>query len=211
MYLMVNGFFFSLKRASTWSFNQGPMSISSAGPPKSLKSERVQPSDTAMTAYPFAPMRVSQWSKTFSKAMSISGNKQMSTLRAAKVDSNARNPLCMPANLTMPMQFALHVASTYAAVKESRATVQAVSKPNVRSTKGMSLLMVAGIAKQAQEWLTPAKAVAICNAPRNEPSPPSTKSCLTPFSCNTLAASAWSGCPRRVFKMVPPRWWMFCT
>jgi hypothetical protein len=58
-------------------------------------------------------------------------------------------PASEPVNLTNPMQFALHVASTYAASMESLATVQAVSKPNVLCASGMSLLMVLGIARQA--------------------------------------------------------------
>mmetsp|Transcript_94249 Transcript_94249/g.211296 ORF Transcript_94249/g.211296 Transcript_94249/m.211296 type:complete len:341 (+) Transcript_94249:103-1125(+) len=216
MYLIDIGNPLSLKRFVIVSFNQGPTSAKTLFPPASTLpllwiSVSPQPSATTMTAWPWVCMRASACARTFSRSISISGIKQMSTCRAARAAFMAMKPQCLPISFTRPMQLALQTASTYAESTAFTASVHAVSKPKVWSNMGTSLSIVFGTPTTAHSWPIAVMASKLCMAPLWVPSPPSTKYCRMFIFAMTLAISEWGGLPRSLTRTLPPFTWMSCT
>mmetsp|Transcript_139270 Transcript_139270/g.347177 ORF Transcript_139270/g.347177 Transcript_139270/m.347177 type:complete len:299 (+) Transcript_139270:1617-2513(+) len=136
MYLIVFVMPNSFNRLAIAPFSHKPASAKTLLPPAStapelLMSVSPHPSATTMTQCFFVRIKCAVCSRTFSESMFISGRRQMSTCLDASVACIAMKPQCLPISFTKPMQFALHVASTYAESTAFKASVQAVSKPKV--------------------------------------------------------------------------------
>mmetsp|Transcript_22311 Transcript_22311/g.76376 ORF Transcript_22311/g.76376 Transcript_22311/m.76376 type:complete len:210 (-) Transcript_22311:4218-4847(-) len=169
--LMVSGCFSCLKNLVIWSFKYSPTSANRLFPPASVSPPddetmvSPQPSATTMTACPFCFMSTKVCASTFSRSMSISGSRQMSTKLAAIVEFSVMWPQCRPMSFTMPMQFAFEIDSTYADCTALSASVQAVSKPKVWSIIGTSLSIVFGTPMTAHSWSISRRQSKVCMAP----------------------------------------------